>query len=104
MAMLNARYIAELQEYLKSGDLAEDFKWSVEERRGEILEFLEMLMDLGELADEAQANIPAGTVTIFGNDEIRFSMRGGAIRKLFKVIIFRTINEHYLVGILFNRT
>ena len=57
MAMLNARYITELQEYLKSGDLAEDFKWSVEERRGEILEFLEMLMDLGELADETATKI-----------------------------------------------
>jgi hypothetical protein len=57
MAMLNARYITELTEYLKSGDLAEDFKWSVEERRGEILEFLEMLMDLGELADETATKI-----------------------------------------------
>lgn len=57
MAMLNTRYIAELEEYLKSGDLAEDFKWSVEERRGEILEFLERLMDLGELADETATKI-----------------------------------------------
>ena len=57
MAMLNARYIADLEEYLKSGDLAEDFKWSVEERRGEILEFLESLMDLGELADETATKI-----------------------------------------------
>ena len=57
MAKLNARYIAELEQYLKSGDLAEDFKWSVEERRGEILEFLEMLMDLGELADETATKI-----------------------------------------------
>ena len=52
MAMLNAKYIAELEEYLKSGNLEEDFKWSVEERRGEILEFLEKLMDLGELPGE----------------------------------------------------
>ena len=57
MAMLNAKYIAELEEYLKSGDLEEDFKWSVEERRGEILEFLEKLMDLGELADETATHI-----------------------------------------------
>lgn len=57
MAMLNAKYIAELEDYLKSGDLAEDFKWSVEERRGEILEFLEMLMDLGELADATATKI-----------------------------------------------
>ena len=57
MAMLNAKYIAELEEYLSSGDLAEDFKWSVEERRGEILEFLEKLMDLGELADATATKI-----------------------------------------------
>ena len=57
MAMLNARYIAELEEYLSSGNLAEDFKWSVEERRGEILEFLERLMDLGELANATATKI-----------------------------------------------
>lgn len=57
MAMLNARYIAELEDYLRSGDLEVDFKWSVEERRGEILEFLEKLMDLGELADETATRI-----------------------------------------------
>lgn len=57
MAMLNAKYIGELEEYLKSGDLEEDFKWSVEERRGEILEFLERLMDLGELADATATRI-----------------------------------------------
>lgn len=57
MAMLNVKYIAELEDYLKSGELEEDFKWSVEERRGEILEFLEKLMDLGELADETATHI-----------------------------------------------
>ena len=57
MAMLNTKYITELEEYLKSGNLEEDFKWSVEERRGEILEFLEKLMDLGELADETATHI-----------------------------------------------
>ena len=57
MAMLNKKYIEELEEYLKSGNLEEDFKWSVEERRGEILEFLEKLMDLGELADATATRI-----------------------------------------------
>lgn len=57
MAMLNRKYIEELEEYLRSGDLEEDFKWSVEERRGEILEFLEKLMDLGELADATATHI-----------------------------------------------
>ena len=49
--MLNWKYLEELEEYLKSGQLEEDFKWSAEERRQELLEFLEKLMDLGELAD-----------------------------------------------------
>ena len=53
MAVLNTKYIEELTNYLKSGELAEDFKWSAEERRQEILGFLEMLMDLGEAADDA---------------------------------------------------
>lgn len=57
MAMLNVKYIADLEEYLKSGNLEEDFKWSADERRGEILEFLEKLMDLGELADETATHI-----------------------------------------------
>jgi hypothetical protein len=57
MVMLNAKYIAELQEYLNSGDLEEDFRWSAEERRGEILEFLEKLIELGELADATATHI-----------------------------------------------
>ena len=57
MAMLNAKYIVVLEEYVKSGKLEEDCKGAVEERRGEILEFLEKLMDLGELADETATHI-----------------------------------------------
>lgn len=49
--MLNMKYLEEVEEYMKSGNLEEDFKWSAEERRQELLEFLEKLMDLGELAD-----------------------------------------------------
>ncbi len=49
--MVNMKYLEELEEYMKSGNLEEDFKWSTEERRQELLEFLEKLMDLGELAD-----------------------------------------------------
>ncbi len=57
MPALNSKYIEELKDYLKSGELEEDFKWSVEERREEILGFLELLMDLGELADETATRI-----------------------------------------------
>ncbi len=51
MAALNINYLAELEEYLSSGRLEEDFSYSPEERRHEILEFLEKLMDVAELAD-----------------------------------------------------
>jgi len=57
MARLDSAYIRELQEYLASGELEEDFKWSVEERRGEILEFLESVIELGETADAAATKI-----------------------------------------------
>lgn len=55
--MLNAKYLEELEEYMKSGQMEEDFKWSAEERRQEMLEFLEKLMDLGELADQTATAI-----------------------------------------------
>ncbi len=49
--MLNLAYLLELEAYMNSGSMEEDFKWSAEERRAEMLEFLEKLMDIGELAD-----------------------------------------------------
>ncbi|GAB6163599.1 hypothetical protein JCM12298_27590 [Desulfothermus naphthae] len=55
--ILDEKYIDELIEYLKSGNLAEDFEYSTEERRYEILDFLEKLMELGEVADEAATKI-----------------------------------------------
>ena len=68
--MLNMKYLEELEDYMKSGNLEEDFKWSTEERRQELLEFLEKLMDLGELADAtATAVIFKGSQlgAMFGN-------------------------------------
>jgi hypothetical protein len=55
--ILNEQYIIELKEYLGSGNLEEDFEHSAEERRLEILDFLEKLMELGESADEAATRI-----------------------------------------------
>lgn len=55
--MLNFKYLEEIENYMKSGDMEEDFKWSVEERRQEMLEFLDKLMDLGELANETATAI-----------------------------------------------
>lgn len=51
--MLNLAYLEELEAYLKSGRMEDDFQWSAEGRRHEMLEFLEKLMDVAELADEA---------------------------------------------------
>ena len=44
--MLNMKYLEELEEYMKSGNMEEDFKWSGEERRQEMLEFLEYNFNL----------------------------------------------------------
>lgn len=55
--MLNEKYLKELEEYLKSGNLEEDFEYSSEERRIEILDYLERLMDLAELADETATRL-----------------------------------------------
>jgi len=55
--ILNEKYIDDLIKYIKSGELAEIFEFSSEERRYEILDFLEKLMDLGEVADEAATKI-----------------------------------------------
>jgi hypothetical protein len=54
---LDNEYIDGLIKYIRSGELEEDFQYSPEERRHEILDFLEKLMDLGEAADEAATKI-----------------------------------------------
>jgi hypothetical protein len=55
--ILNEQYILELKQYLGSGDLEEDFEHSAEDRRLEMLDFLEKLMELGEAADETATRI-----------------------------------------------
>lgn len=57
MAELNIEYLQKLEEYLKSGYYQEDFFFSEEERRLEMLGFLEKLMEIGELADEVATKI-----------------------------------------------
>lgn len=57
MTALQTDYLAELERYMRSADFTEDFFCSSEERRGEILEFMEKLMELGELADEIATKI-----------------------------------------------
>ena len=62
--ILDETYIDQMLEYIRSGQLAEDFEYSAEDRRYEILDFLEKLMDLGEAADEA------ATKAIFKNSAL----------------------------------
>jgi hypothetical protein len=47
----------QLLEKLNSGQLAEEFEHSSEERRYELLDFLERLIELGEAADKLATQI-----------------------------------------------
>lgn len=49
--------LREIEEHIKSGRLAEDFDESSKSSKENILEFLEKLMDLGEMADEAATKL-----------------------------------------------
>ncbi|MDQ7032648.1 MAG: hypothetical protein Q9M37_08060 [Desulfonauticus sp.] len=62
--MLNEKFLTDLEEYLKSGRLEEDFQYSSEERRLEILDYLERLMDLADVANEVATKI------IFKNSQL----------------------------------
>lgn len=55
--MLNETYLRELKEYLDSDVFGEDFSYAAEERRLEIMDFLELCMELGESADRAASKI-----------------------------------------------
>lgn len=50
--MLDKDYLNRLEEYLTNGDVDFEFEHGEEERRLEILDFLEKLMDVAEIADE----------------------------------------------------
>lgn len=64
MAALSIKFLEELEEYMTSGRMAEDFEYSPEERRFEMLEFLEKFMDVAEIADET------ATKLIFKNSQL----------------------------------
>ncbi|WP_045214619.1 hypothetical protein [Desulfonatronovibrio magnus] len=55
--MFNEKFINELEKHLISGELEDIFKHSSEERRGEILDYLERIMELGDLADEVATKL-----------------------------------------------
>lgn len=49
--MLYMKDLVELEDYLTPGRLEDEFEYSPEERRHEVLEFLEKLMDVADIAD-----------------------------------------------------
>ncbi len=55
--MLHDTKLAEIKDYLSSGKLADEFEFSAESRRHEILEYLESIMELGELADATATSV-----------------------------------------------
>jgi hypothetical protein len=62
--MLNEKFLADMEEYLNSGRMEEDFEYSDEERKLEMLDYLERIMDLAEKADEV------ATKLIFKNSQL----------------------------------
>ena len=50
--MLDIDYLERVAHYFESGDCKFEFENGEEERRLQIIDFLEHLMDLGEMADE----------------------------------------------------
>lgn len=55
--MIDMEYLAKVLHWLTSGDMAEEWEYSPEERRYEILDFLEALMELGEAADKTATEV-----------------------------------------------
>ena len=51
MPMLDMEYLGKLAAYFASGDLEQDFEYADENKRGDMLDFLEKLMDLADTAD-----------------------------------------------------
>lgn len=50
--MLDMDYLKRLEEFFNGGDCQFEFDNGDEDKRHQILDFLEKLMDLGEIADE----------------------------------------------------
>lgn len=55
--MLTVKDLDELEQYIRSGELETDFKDGCEHDRHYLLELLEKLMDVADLADEAATRL-----------------------------------------------
>ncbi|NCC24959.1 MAG: hypothetical protein EOM25_07140 [Deltaproteobacteria bacterium] len=62
--MITDKDLGELVEYMASGRMEEDFEYSAEDRKHEMLDFLEQVMDAGDLANEV------ATKLIFKNSQL----------------------------------
>lgn len=56
-AVLTVKELEELEEYMRSGQLEADFRDGCENDRFYLLELLEKLMDVAELADETATKV-----------------------------------------------
>jgi len=57
MALMDTAYLDKIEAFITSGDMAFEFDNGDEAKRYEILDFLEKLMDLAELADETATKL-----------------------------------------------
>lgn len=55
--MLSMAELDQFENALKSGQIEDQFKFGDEKERGELLELLEKLMDVAELADEVATRL-----------------------------------------------
>ena len=55
--MLNLEELTEFESYIRSGQLEKDFEDGCENDRHSLLELMEKLMDVAELADEAATRL-----------------------------------------------
>jgi hypothetical protein len=62
--MITDKDLRELLDYMTSGRMEDDFEYSAEDRRHEMLDFLEILMDAGDQANEV------ATRMIFKNSQL----------------------------------
>ena len=57
LPLIDTAYLEKLRAYMESGDLAFDFDNASEDDKGVILDFLETLMDLSDLADATATRV-----------------------------------------------
>jgi hypothetical protein len=57
MSLLDLQYLYKVEKFMDSGDMAFEFEHGDEQKRFQILEFLETLMDVADKADETATRL-----------------------------------------------